>query len=449
MTGPGEDPPSARAGDPPDAQVPRAPLRRVIGQIAGVNFVVVLAGLLTGPLQARALGPDGRGDLAAIMVPLGLAPMLLTFGLGSYAIYSGARGAASRSLLGSLLPIYLIVGCLTAVLAPTVARFFAEGRETVETFITIGLWLLPLGLFTSLLTDLAVSQQRWRQLIQVRLIPPIGQAMLIVALFTAGALTVQSAALVFLCVAPLTLIPLWGVLREATPPRFDLASVRAAVPFGAKAWVGGLGQAANARLDQLLMIKLVSPSELGLYVVAVTVSGFLVNPVVNAVATANSPRIAQGDRALIGRSVRTSLVAVGLTSVGLAAVSPWLLRLAFGAPFVDALPIALVLLAASVPLAGTTVLGSALSSAGRPGVAASAELVSLAVTIPSLILLLPVLGALGAALTSLVAYTVTLGFLLFRARAIFGGKLRDYCVPNRQDLADLRSRLPSPRSWRL
>jgi hypothetical protein len=104
--------------------------------------------------------------------------------------------------------------------------------------------------------------------------------------------------------------------RKALPLRFDWSIVREAVPFGLKSWAAGLGQFVNVRADQLLMTRLVSPSQLGLYAIAVTASGVLVNPFASALAVATVPRFATGDTDLIERTVRVTLLAVLLTSVG-------------------------------------------------------------------------------------------------------------------------------------
>jgi O-antigen/teichoic acid export membrane protein len=44
-------------------------------------LVVPLSALMTGPLLARSLGPEGRGLMAALLAPLALANVLFTFGV--------------------------------------------------------------------------------------------------------------------------------------------------------------------------------------------------------------------------------------------------------------------------------------------------------------------------------------------------------------------------------
>src|SRR4051794_38316250 len=91
-------PDATRSEDAAQQDVTQRParFRRAVGQITAVNVGVLLAGFITGPIQARALGPSGRGELAAIIVPVTLAPFIFGLGLDSYV----ARAAARRSGVG-------------------------------------------------------------------------------------------------------------------------------------------------------------------------------------------------------------------------------------------------------------------------------------------------------------------------------------------------------------
>jgi O-antigen/teichoic acid export membrane protein len=77
----------------------------------------------------------------------------------------------------------------------------------------------------------------------------------------------------------------------------------------------------------------------------------------------------------------------------------------------------------------------------RPGIAGVGELLALGLTAVGLLLLLPSLGGIGAALVSVVAYAVNFAWLLAIARRKIGGSLRDYLVPTRGDVAVLWSGL--------
>src|SRR5205807_6254780 len=146
-----------------------------------------------------------------------------------------------------------------------------------------------------------------------------------------------------------------------------------------------------------------------------------------------------------GRALRTTLSLTALVAIGLMVpvgiILPWL----FGNNFSGAVDMARLLILAAVPQAGAEILASGLIGGGAPGWAARGQLVALAITIPGLLLLLQPLGGVGAALVSLVAYTVTFVFFLLKTIQQKGGRWSDYLVPRRSDATALLNALWSAR----
>ena len=69
------------------------------------NILVAVTALATGPLQARALGVEGRGLLAAIIVPLTFAAQLIPLGLHEFAEpVSSDEGVLVGVVFGSVSP---------------------------------------------------------------------------------------------------------------------------------------------------------------------------------------------------------------------------------------------------------------------------------------------------------------------------------------------------------
>jgi hypothetical protein len=69
------------------------------------------------------------------------------------------------------------------------------------------------------------------------------------------------------------------------------------------------------------------------------------------------------------------------------------------------------------------------------------ELVAVGVTIPALIIVLPIWGAIGAATVSLAAYTLNFAVLLFGTKRHVNVSWSDLLVVRRDDLVLLRDRL--------
>jgi O-antigen/teichoic acid export membrane protein len=196
--------------------------------------------------------------------------------------------------------------------------------------------------------------------------------------------------------------------------------------------LGGLAQITNARLDQLLMITAVAPRELGLYAVATTIST-LPTVVTGAVSSPLMTRVGSGERFLVPRAVRmTVLLTVALGGL-VALATPTMLSLLFGSHFQAAVPMAMVLLAASVPLAGANVLSTGLQADGAPLIGTAAEAIAVVVTVVGLLTLLGPLQGMGAAIVSLAAYSSSFLFQLAKASRRLGARVSEFVVPRPAD----------------
>ena len=404
-------------------------------------------GLITAPLQARALGPDGRGMLAAIMVPVSLAPWVAGLGLGVFAMREAARGRSSGELIGTIGAASMLPGAIVVLLAVPIASFFSDGRDTVFTFLLIGLLLVPVALLADILWRVATGLEQWRRVIVVRLIPAVTSGVAIVVLYVLDSLTVSSSAIVLLTGGVLSIVPLVPILRTAAPLRFSRSLAAEGFRFGSRAWITTLTSLANVRLDQLIMIRLVSARELGLYAVAATIAAFSAS-FTAALGTALFPRVAGGEVKLAARSLRTALAGVVSASILLALATPLLLSVLFGSRFDDAAPMVWILLAAGIPLAGLTVLRDVITSAGMPGSAARAELIALLITIPGIFVLVPSLGGVGAAIVSAAAYSLSFGYLLFVCHRRFATPYSEFLLLRGSDVRWAMARVRGRRLGR-
>lgn len=430
---------SAPAGVAAPSGRARSQSARGAGLLGLAGLVTALAGFITGPLLAHSLGAEGRGVVASVLVPLGLAPVLLQIGTGLYVARAVAGGETSvEKLLGSVwVPLALIASPLL-LFGPDLANALIPEDATAAQILGVGLQCAPISLAVNVLVDAAWGRQQFGVMTLVRVLPPVGQVASFSLLAAIGELTAASA-----CIAALvtSLPPLFVGLGAARPgrPRFDFAVTRSAFSFGLRAWPGTMASLANQRLDQLLMIPLLEPRELGLYVVAVTVSTIAAGLIVEPVTSAIFPRIAAGERHLLGRLVRSSMLLVGGVHVVLAVAVPWLVPLMFGSEFRDAIPLIWVLLVAGVTQVGRTAIGLSLAALGWPQIPTYAELASLVVTAIGLLVLLPTQGAMGAAWTSLAAYLTAATVLVIAADRRLGVGPVELLRPRREDVTVVQS----------
>src|SRR5271165_6646244 len=77
----------------------RVRLTRVVAGLTAANALNAAFGFITAPLLARALGASGRGDLAAITVPLTFLPFILSLGIPRFANREVPRGTALNEVI--------------------------------------------------------------------------------------------------------------------------------------------------------------------------------------------------------------------------------------------------------------------------------------------------------------------------------------------------------------
>ena len=426
--------PPGTAAEPSRNPKRQSGFAKTVGGLTTVNGAIFLAALLTGPLQAHALGPTGRGEVAEVLVPISIAGVVGEFGLGVFAQREVARGRSGGVLLGTVGAIMFVIGLIVALGAHPLALVLVGHRQPVEKLLTLGLVLLPLGLLGNLAGGMCAGLQKWGAYSLSRIIPSVGAALAMLILFLSGSLSVETAVVLSFVLGGAALIPLLLSLRNEGRLRFDRSVAREGLRFGGKAWLGTLIGAATSQIGLLLMIGIAGPRQVGLYAVAANVAGST-DMLSTSVYGAIFPRIAVGEHDLAARASRMTILFVGSVSLVAALAAPFVVPLVFGGAFTAAVPMVELLLIVTVTSAASTVMAAALTSAGRPGVLTISDGLGLTLTVPALVLLLPVLGGVGAALGTACASTVVLGYLLFWCNRTFAIPARHFILVRRSDIA--------------
>jgi O-antigen/teichoic acid export membrane protein len=327
----------------------------------------------------------------------------------------------------------MLTSLVGAALGVPLAHLLGRGRPDVIEFIEIGLYLLPLAVFFQTLYGVAVADERWGLIMVTRVLSTGLAAGAIVILSLVGALNVRTAAVTYIVSGVLAGLPFAIELRGSRPWRFQRRVALTGLSFGVRTWIATLGSVGSLQLDQLLMAGLVSSRQLGLYALAATVSG---TTAILAGGTANAllPRVAAGESDLIGRASRVTLLVVALCTLAIGATSPILVPFVFGRPFTAMIPMLLILLGAGLFSSPAVILGSALIAGGNPSAMARAQLAGLIVTVPALIVVLPVAQGIGAAWVSFAAYIVTFGILLRATVQTFDLSYRTLLIASPADL---------------
>ena len=417
--------------------------------------IVQLANLASGVLAARFLLPEGRGELAAVILLPALVVSLGGISVNVAAAFFAARErdrtgevfAASTILATGLSAVLVVIGLAIVPLA--YRHYSPEVRDLTRFYLAF----VPINLIG--MCYMAILQGRLNVTLfnALRALMPVAYVGLIllaalwmkradVAGFTAAFL--GASAIVTASAAAIMALSGWVRLRAP----FSL--IRSMLRYGAGVHAGYVIAIAGQKLDQLLIALWLAPSELGLYAVALAAGG-VVNLVGSTIDLIVFPKVAAaGDSATravtLGRYSRAATSLAALAAVVLVPFLPWLIELFFGHAFRQASEAARILALGAIPFALKVTLYAGLRGAGLPLSVARVEAVSLAALAAALTVLLPRFAIAGAAWSVVIANMLGCALAAAKIRREFGIGPASLLVPTNDDWRRLGGALGRARS---
>jgi len=416
---------------------------------AEANIFLAGLGMASGILAARLLGPAARGELAAIQTWPWFFGTLAMLGMPEALVYYSARQPSEAgSYLGSAMVAGLASALPFMVLGYALMPSLLHAQAPVVVW--AGRWYLlavPILVLTGLPRHPMQGRSDFVPWNAMRIVPNV---LWIAALVLAWACS--RAVPTFIAAANLVALALlvlpFGLLAARCIPgpfRLDPNKLPSLLAYGLPCMITMVPQTLNARLDQMLMAAFMSPSDLGLYVVAVAWSG-AVCPLLGALAAVTTPAVASADdreerlrRFAIG--IRMAAALALMLAIAVAAITPMGIVILFGTAFKAAVPAALIMVLATGVVGLSVVLEEGLRGLGRPYAVLQAELAGLGMTALELAALLGLMGIVGAAIASLVGYSTVAAVLLLNAWRHAGMKPGELLFLTSDELAEVLSAL--------
>ncbi|WP_018776873.1 oligosaccharide flippase family protein [Paenarthrobacter nicotinovorans] len=376
------------------------------------NLLPPLSSLLIAPILALNLGVVGRGELAAATAPYLLAVSIATLGLPESVTQAVARfPGLSRRILLSTSWIILLSGIVASVLLWALAPLLSDGDAQLAEMIALAGAATAPTLLVALLRGAASGLNAWKTVAFERILSGVLRFVGIAGLAYAGLLTPYSAALC-LAISPVVAgFAYFALPRQIMPPlggAAELPGVRRQelLWYGFRVWFGSISGILLLRIDQAVMAPLSNAYQLGLYAIAVNVSEvpLIVNSAVREVMFASDS--AENDDNRLLAAARISNLICTFIGVAIASTLIFWIPVVFGSEFLPAIPTMLILIAAVVAGTPGSIAGAALSARGAPELRSISLTVACVLNVLILILLAPWLGAVGAAVATLVGNVV-------------------------------------------
>jgi O-antigen/teichoic acid export membrane protein len=439
---------------PEVAALPQASTATLVHSIAA-RFGIFGLNAVTGIITARLLSPEGRGELAAMALWPVLIAGITTVGVPSALIYHGRRHPERlRELTASALALAALAGGVGTVIAwPLIPIWLGQHPAWVVT--AAQFCLLGTVVNSLVLTGRAAWEARgdFRRSNRAQLAAPLLTIAALSALAAAGRLTPATAAIAYVAIGiPVLAWILHALARQsrtdrrentpaATPP--DAPAWRQLLHYGSRSYGVDLFGVLALYLDQALVVGLLVPEAMGMYAVGLSLAR-IINAVHGSVATMMFPKVVGLAPAVltksIARAARLGALASAALGLGIVATGPILVHVLYGAAY-EAAGTLLPVLVLQVILAGVTqVLVQGLLAAGRPGAATLNQFLGLALSVPLFLVLVPSLGARGAALSLLASTAIRLALTMACYPLCLRAPLPQVWI-DKGDIAELTARL--------
>lgn len=388
---------------------------------------VVAINAATGIMTARALHPQGRGELAAMTIwPLVLSGSL-TLGLPSALTYMIQRKPSEKAQMTTAAAlIAAVVGIIATAIAIAVVPFFLRNYSS-ET-VLVARCLLPnltIGLLLLIGRAALEAEHKFGRSGIALVMPPVLTLALLCSFLVMHRLTPTTAAISYVISG---LPAFWWLFRSVpfslrVPVQTLTGAMRELFSYGIRSYGIDLCGTVSLYIDQAVVVGLLSPADMGRYVVSLNFSR-LTSVLHQAIAGVLFPSLVNFDQrkttAIIDRVFRIGVSISLVATIFMFAAGRIVLTVLYGSAFArDVLILPILTLEAG--LGGCVLIAAqAFMAHNRPGLITTQQILGLSATVPLLFVLVPALGIRGAALSILLSTVLRLGFILISYRRTFG-----------------------------
>ncbi|MEU7458711.1 lipopolysaccharide biosynthesis protein [Streptosporangium roseum] len=360
----------------------------------------------TGVLIARALQPESRGVYAVVTTAALIAMTLGQLSLDRSQIALWPDASQRRFLMGNGLLLGLLLGVVSASATFAVTALFVP--QATPYLLVIAMLTVPFGISWTNLQGILLLQSRTRLVNGAWVLTGLVQFLPILGFAVAGSLTVTS---VIVCWAASTVAPfilfLYVLRRSALGG--DAALARRQLALSGRYHIGRVAFYLHMTADVLLLNTLASPSEVGLYTVAVSILSLAQVPTEAVRQVCLPGQVVENDRDAgdtTARALRFNLMFSAIVIIALVVTAPVLVPLVYGSAYAGSVAPLFALAAGALALAPLRVVEQYLIRLGRPMTMTAIAIAGLAVNLGLNAVLIPLWGAVGAGLASTASYTV-------------------------------------------
>lgn len=381
------------------------------------KLIIIIAGLLNSVIIARSLGPEMNGILASILV---YPSLFITFGaLGvrkSSAFLIGRKLADEEVVFKSIIHLWIFSSIFSVLVSFGLVYFTLANKPSLE-LVVLSVLPIPFSLLNTYLSGIFLGNNQINEFNEVNWIPNVTTL-----IFTYLLVFVLELELVGVLLAQtfgqgiMTGILFWKIgASKLFSFKFDLVVIKSILKLGIAYAIGLLIVNMNYRFDVIILEQISTPFETGIYSKGSVLTQYLwqIPMLLGTIVFARSASAV--DRKSYSLKVcqllRLSFLLIISCSIVLIFLAKPIILLLFGDAFLGSVDVLKMLMPGVALLTIFIVLNMDISGQGKPLFLVRSLLPALIGNIILNIILIPKYGAIGAAFSSSITYT--LGAILF------------------------------------
>lgn len=389
------------------------------------RILMIILGLGTSIITARFIGPEGNGIIAALIVYPSLFMSIGSLGIRQSTTYFlGKEIYTENQIKTAITQIWIITTIFSLIVSFILMHYLSESGGNLF-WVILALLPIPFSLFNTYNSGIFLGKNDIKTFNKINWIPSL-IAFLGTLLFVAGIKLDVSGAMMASIGGPfiMSLILLFkNKFIQTFSLKYEWKIIKDMLSLGIVYAVSLLVINLNYKADIIILDKLSTPYELGLYAKGSVITEYLWQiPMLFSTIVFARSAISKDNKLFslkVAQLLRMSLILVGLASVILVLFSELIIVGMYGEAFRGSITVLNYLMPGVLILTIYKVMNMDLAGKGKPWISMKAMLPTLILNIILNILFVPKYGANGSAISSTISYALAgILFLHFYSKEI-------------------------------
>ncbi len=417
-------------------------MRRFLSDVFSIGVskaLIILFSLITTIIIARVLGPEKNGVIASLLVYPSLFMAIGSLGIRQSTTYFLGKGIFTEDeIKRAITQIWLFTTVFSIAVCFVLIRYFSKSGENLW-LVLLALMPIPFTLFNTYNSGIFLGKNEISSFNKINWIPT-ALILLVTTILVLWLSFGISGYLIAIIAGPafISLVLLFkNKFIKAFSFNFNWVIIKRMLSLGIIYALALLVINLNYRIDVILLDKLSTTFETGIYSKGVSVTEYLwqIPMLLSTVVFARSA-VSKNDMAFsikVAQLLRLSVLIIAIGALVLFLFSKQIIFLMFGEAFINSVLVLNTLLPGVVLLTVFKVINMDLAGKGKPWVSMKAMVPALIINIVLNILLIPNQGAYGAVLASTISYTIAaVLFIHFYSKEV-GIKMKEILLYKKSD----------------